>query len=257
MSNITQKLGWKRPLPSPKLHKFTAPHGFALPAMMDLEPDCPSVYDQGTLGSCTSNASSALCQFVMKKVGHKWFMPSRLALYYWTRAMESNVNEDTGASIQAAVSVCHKIGVPQDSMWWYNIAKFAVKPNMKVVADANKYKTSMPLSINHFSLNDMQACIVAGFPFTFGFAVYEGFDTGNWPSTTGMMPMPKVGEQMLGGHAVLAIGYDNNKKAFKIRNSWGTNWGQKGHFWMPYNFIMSSDFADDFWTIKGFDTWPK
>lgn len=198
-----------------------------------------------------------MCHFLMKKLGHDWFMPSRLAIYYWTRAVETNVNQDTGASIQASIKICHTAGVPHESMWWYNTAKFAVKPNQSIVKDAAKYKVGTPLAVNHFSLNDMQTCIASGFPFSFGFAVYESFEQGNWAFTSGMMPLPKTGEQMLGGHAVLAVGYDNAKKAFKIRNSWGVGWGLKGHFWMPYNFIMSNDFADDFWTIRTFDTWPK
>lgn len=229
----------------------------ALPDMTDLEPLGPAVYDQGNLGSCTANASSGLCEFVMKKTGYTWFTPSRLALYYWTRVIENSVNYDAGASIQDAVAVCHGNGVPHESMWWYNVNKFAVKPNAGVVADAAKYKTSQPLAINHFSLNDMQSCITQGFPFAFGFTICDGFEKGNWSNTTGMMPMPKVGEKVIGGHAVLAVGYDNKKQAFKIRNSWGIKWGLKGHFWMPYSFIMSHDFADDFWTIHSYDVWPK
>jgi C1A family cysteine protease len=71
------------------------------------------------------------------------------------------------------------------------------------------------------------------------------------------MPMPKPNEEILGGHAVMAIGYDDSKQMFKIRNSWGTRWGQAGHFWMPYDFITDRDYADDFWTAHNFATFTK
>jgi C1A family cysteine protease len=62
------------------------------------------------------------------------------------------------------------------------------------------------------------------------------------------LPGPK--EKLLGGHAVLAVGYDNAKQVFIVRNSWGTSWGQKGYFTMPYAYLTDSSLADDIWTIR-------
>jgi C1A family cysteine protease len=55
---------------------------------------------------------------------------------------------------------------------------------------------------------------------------------------------------MIGGHAVMAVGYDDEKKHFIIQNSWGTEWGDKGFFYMPYDYAANSDLAADFWTIR-------
>jgi C1A family cysteine protease len=256
--DIKKKLGWRRPLPSPKPFKFTAMAGVALPNMVDLQPLCPPVYDQDNLGSCTANAAGGLCQFVMHKAGHKWFVPSRLANYYWTRIVEGTApNDDAGASVQDAVATCHNVGCANEGLyWWYNIAKFSVKPSHVVIADANKHQIAQPLAVNHFSLSDMQSCLSQGFPFALGFTVYQSFEQGNWDSTTGMMPMPARGEKILGGHAVLAVGYDNVKQAFKIRNSWG-NWGLGGYFWMPFSFVTSGNYVDDLWTCHGFSSWTN
>jgi hypothetical protein len=87
-----------------------------------------------------------------------------------------------------------------------------------------------------------------GYPFEFGFVVFNSFMYSTWRDT---MPMPKQGEQTLGGHAVTAIGYDNTRRAFRIKNSWGADWKDKGHFWMPYDFITNPEYCSDFWMLTG------
>ena len=95
----------------------------------------------------------------------------------------------------------------------------------------------------------MKACLTEGYPFVFGFSVYESFESEE-VATRGIMPIPAKNEKLLGGHAVIAVGYDNSKQSFIIRNSWGTKWGIKGYFYMPYSYITDSNKSDDFWTIR-------
>ena len=95
----------------------------------------------------------------------------------------------------------------------------------------------------------MRACLADGFPFVFGFSVYDSFESQK-VAKTGVVDMPKAGEQMLGGHAVLAVGYDNTAKRFIVRNSWGTEWGKKGYFTMPYDYLADRNLSDDLWTIR-------
>ena len=98
-------------------------------------------------------------------------------------------------------------------------------------------------------LSQLRGCLAAGFPFVFGFSVYEAFES-DAVAKNGRVPMPKAKEKMLGGHAVLAVGYDHPKRRFIVRNSWGPTWGQQGYFTMPYEYLLDSNLSDDFWTIK-------
>ncbi len=253
MSQI-KRLGWKRGLPRLKPFHFASPLGIlSLPPEVDLEVDCPPVYDQGDLGSCTAQASCAMGQVVAKKLGYKWYIPSRLAVYYWTRELEKTVQEDAGATIYDTMVTLVTKGLPREELWWYNINKFAVKPNMKVATDGDNHRVMQQLAVNQH-LHDLRACLAEGFPFIFGFAVYDSFMS-NAVAESGICPMPKHNEELQGGHAVMAVGYNDARGMFKIRNSWGKNWGQKGYFWMPYDFVANNSLSDDFWTMRGYATW--
>jgi C1A family cysteine protease len=88
-----------------------------------------------------------------------------------------------------------------------------------------------------------------GFPFVFGFTVYDSFES-DQVAKTGILNMPKPDEPEVGGHAVMGVGYDDAKKRLLVRNSWGADWGMKGYFTMPYDYVASRDLSDDFWTIR-------
>jgi C1A family cysteine protease len=103
------------------------------------------------------------------------------------------------------------------------------------------------MRLNNANLIQLQSCLAEGYPFVFGFTVFESFQA---ITKNGMMPMPKPKEQRLGGHAVMAVGYDDAKKMFIVRNSWTKNWGDQGYFYMPYSYISDTNRADDFWTIR-------
>jgi C1A family cysteine protease len=99
------------------------------------------------------------------------------------------------------------------------------------------------------TLTQIQGCLAAGFPFVFGFTVYDSVES-DPVARTGVMPMPAPGERVQGGHAVMAVGYDNTKRVVIVRNSWGSDWGQQGYVTMPYEFIIQPSYASDFWTIR-------
>lgn len=246
-----RKFGWKPGLPVFGSQQFEIPSGFAIPMRADLGPGMPPVYDQGNLGSCTANAGGGLAEFLTKKLGWKDYLPARLAIYYWTRQLEGTVFEDSGASLTDTAKTLRDRGVPNETNWPYIISRFTNPPTAPVIANGKQHLVLDPMQVRQ-NLNDMRACISAGYPFMFGFTVYESFNTIN---ANGIMPMPRQGEYILGGHAVLAYAYDDYTRMIKCRNSWGYNWGSKGSFWMPYDYIASPYFAADFWTAHKITGW--
>jgi C1A family cysteine protease len=243
--------GWIPDLPDARDYLYAAPlvrFPKGLPPAVDLRSECPPVYDQGQLGSCTANAIAAAIEFDQGKQGSTEFVPSRLFIYYNERMMEGTVNQDAGAQIRDGIKSVAQLGAPPETDWPYDIGKFSQQPPDQAFQDAKKDIVSSYAGVAQ-TLNQMQGCLAAGYPFVFGFTVYESFES-QAVASTGMVPMPSAGEAVLGGHAVLAVGYDDSTRNFIVRNSWGPGWGARGYFYMPYEYLLTPDLSDDFWTIR-------
>lgn len=247
--NTPHKMGWLPDLPDQRDIMYAAPMTvmLKLPTSVDMRNQCPPVYDQGQLGSCTANALSGAYEFDLKKQQKPDFMPSRLFIYYNERVLINTVNSDSGAYIRDGIKTMNNQGVCPERDWPYDITKFTVKPSANCYAEASKCQIKSYQKLVN-SLAQLKGCLAEGFPFVFGFTVYESFMTAQ-VAKTGIMPMPQQGEKTVGGHAVCAVGYDDSKQAFIIRNSWNTTWGIKGYFYMPYAYI-TSNLCNDFWTIR-------
>jgi C1A family cysteine protease len=206
------------------------------------------VEDQGNLGSCTGNAIAEAIEMIDKKNGKNTEI-SRMFIYYYERLLEGTVNYDSGAYIRDGIKACYTYGAPLESLWPYNISKFRTAPSSTAVQDAAKRKVTL-----YEKATDFNACINAlanGYPVVIGFTVYSSFETGNWYYTTANMPYPNTrSERVLGGHAVLLVGYNNSTQRFIVKNSWGSNWGDNGYFYMPYQVIQNTAMSTDFWVIK-------
>jgi C1A family cysteine protease len=216
---------------------------------VDLTPQCPPVYDQGQLGSCTANSIGAAVEFEqMKQKLAEIFVPARLFIYYNERVMEGTVDSDGGAQIRDGIKSVANQGVCPETEWPYNIAKFKTKPPKKCYVDALKHRVVLYQRATQ-TLNQLRGCLASGYPFVFGFTVYESFES---PAVakSGHAPMPMPSEKAIGGHAVMAAGYNDSKQWFIIRNSWGPGWGMKGYFTLPYAYVTDAQLADDFWTIR-------
>jgi C1A family cysteine protease len=245
------KYGWVPDLPDARDHLYAAPMlgAAVLPTKADLRPNCPPVYDQGQLGSCTGNAIAGAVQFERKKQGMAPdFAPSRLFIYYNERVIEGTVGTDAGAMIRDGIKAVATLGVCPEPDWPYTIAKFTQKPTAKAFKDA-LHARAVSYSRVTRTLQQMKGCLASGFPFVFGFTVYESFESAD-VAKTGAVPMPAANEKMLGGHAVLAVGYDDAQQRFFVRNSWGAGWGMQGYFSMPYSYLLDQNLSDDFWTIR-------
>lgn len=251
MSNINRTYGWK---PDSLDHRDCMLAYMKLPSSLPSKADLrgthmPPVYDQGQLGSCTANAIAAAVDYERSKQGEAFVTPARLFIYYNERNFEGTVNEDSGAQIRDGMKMVGQFGVCPESLLPYNIAKFKVKPTPAQYSAALKYQTLTYARVIQ-DRTHIQTCIASLLqPVVFGFSVFSSFESAT-VAKTGVVPMPGKKDQPLGGHAVLAVGYDDAQQAYLVRNSWGNSWGQAGYFWMPYAYLESAKLADDLWTIS-------
>jgi len=250
-NSFYKKYGWKKDNTDirDKKHNYKPLFGLKHIKKFNLLDNCPPIYDQGKLGSCTANAIAAAYQFdEIKQLEPNIFIPSRLFIYYNERDIENTVKIDSGANIRDGIKTINKLGVCSENDWPYDITKFTEKPSNECYKLAKKNKSISYKRIEQ-NLEQIKSALFAGFPIIFGFNVYESFESQS-VKDTGIMPIPKDNEKLLGGHAVLAVGFDDDKQSILVRNSWGKNWGDNGYFYMPYNFIIKSNYCSDFWTIK-------
>jgi C1A family cysteine protease len=254
MSYAVKRFGWLPDLPDARDYTYAAPLAMLrkLPAKADLSGKCPPVYDQGELGSCTGNAIAAAIAFAeMKQRLAHVTTPSRLFIYYNERVIEHTVATDSGAMIRDGIKSVNKQGACRETTWPYKVASFAKKPSAGAYQEGRKYLVSSYQRVTR-NLTQMKGCLASGFPFVFGFTVYTSFMSAA-VAKTGKLSMPRAGEKVEGGHALLAVGYDDAQHRFIVRNSWGPRWGLKGYFTMPYAYLLDDNLADDFWTVRVVD----
>ncbi len=243
--------GWRPDKPDARDHVAKAASVFrALPKRVDLRDRCMPVQDQGSLGSCTAHAIAGALGYIAKdgpKITAMPIVPSRLFIYYQERVIEGTVKVDAGAEIRDGVKACAKVGVPAESLWRYTVSKFAMKPTARAYTDASRRKITEYQRVT--GLRALRTSLADEYPVVFGFSVYESFESDE-VAATGVVPMPKLTERLLGGHAVLAVGYDDTSARVIVRNSWGPKWGDAGYFTLPYEYVTSKELSDDFWSIR-------
>ena len=252
-SAITQRppqwYGWLPDLPdqrdSLEAKVFRVPA--ALPAKVDLRAGCPPVENQGQLGSCTANALVGALEFLELNAQQKLVDLSRLFVYYNERVIEHSTKHDAGAMLRDGIKSLARQGVCPETSWPYVVKKFAVRPPPACYTQAKKYTISSYHRLS--STDEMRACLADGFPFVFGFTVYESFESAA-VAKSGVLNLPQAKERAIGGHAVCAVGYDDKARRFIVRNSWGVDWGQRGYFTMPYAYLADRNLSDDFWTVR-------
>lgn len=261
MAYQVKRLGWVPDIPDYRDFPYAAPTQVlrALPGHIDLRKDCPRVvYDQGRLGSCTGNAIAGAIEFDQIKQGKPEATPSRLFIYYNERAMEHTVPLDHGAQIRDGVKSVAKLGVCPEKMWTYDdspppsedapcpTCKFAQKPPESCYTEALEHQILVYRRLPQ-DLTAMKGCLASGYPFVLGFTCYSNLP---FTSTTGEIPLPGAGDHVIGGHAILAVGYDDTRHRLIFRNSWGPGWGQGGYGFLPYAYVLDLNLARDFWTIR-------
>lgn len=234
---------------------------FPLPAAVDLRPLCPPVYDQGSLGSCTGNGWAFIVEWAqyLNKFKTLW-TPSRLFIYYDERVLEHDVNQDAGASVADGGRVVTTWGVCKEKTWPYVIQKFRVKPSPYAYSEAARYKIRSVATLDNTNVTEVKTAVSSYHPVVMGFDVYKTFES-DQVAANGLVPLPGPNEELLGGHCVAIVGYNDAyvfppafhvpPGCYIVRNSWGSNWGLKGYFLVPYSYFSNTNLASDFWTASG------
>ena len=232
-----------------------------LPEKFDISPRGPAIWDQGTLGSCTSHGVSRAVSFAAKQYAKSQgkedlfsSRPSRL-FNYSTMRMDIGVSltEDSGGTVRDAFRAVANHSVPDETLWEYKEENFYEKPPTKAFEVAEKFSHFAYMKVAQTEIGIKQA-IFNGFPVVFGFKVYDSF-MAHECADTGIVPLPKNGENFHGGHCVTIVGWDDKDKCFLIANSWGTKVGlpkKRGYFKFPYAFILDKFLSTDFWICKLF-----
>ncbi|MBE2315934.1 cysteine protease [Solirubrobacter sp. CPCC 204708] len=267
-------LGWLRDHPSPRdytvehekvaplLARTAVPEGVAPPAKVDLREWCSGVEDQGEIGSCTAHAGVGMIEYYQRKAYGRHINASRSFLYKTTRKL-GGFTGDSGAFLRTTMGAMALFGVVPEKYWPYRIEAFDKEPTAFCYAFAQSfqsivyYRLDPPDATRADVLGAIKSHLASQMPAMFGFSVFESIHDGN----TGEIPYPTDREELVGGHAVMAVGYDDEKRvkrrgsaketkgAFLIRNSWGTSWGEKGYGWLPYAYVREH-LADDWWVLQ-------
>ena len=224
--------------------------------VVDLRGDVVRVYQQGQLASCTANVACAAYELLVQKqaseLNHTYydFSASRLFVYYNSRKITSTTTRNTGTTMRNALKSMRHWGVCHELLWPYLISEFAKEPTSDCYSNAegNKLVEFHRLTQNQHQL---RACLKEGFPFAFGFNVYDSFELEM--EDDGKMPLPSYDEKLDGAseiHGVLCVGYNDNTECFTVLNSWGSDFGDRGYFYMPYKYLLDPEQVFGFWKIS-------
>ncbi|CAF0979134.1 unnamed protein product [Rotaria sordida] len=221
-----------------------------LPPKVDLRPYMTPVEDQSKTGSCAANCLAGAYEYLTKKANGRDTDISRLFIYYNARVKDQKAEKviDSGCTMTSAIEALEEFGTCLESIWPYDISRVNTRPTNQAYREARNHKITEAFRLN-VNLSEMKSCLAQGFPFAFGLRLYASFDKA---ATTGVVPIPKVGESRRktdASHALLAVGYSDQSKAFIVRNSWGAHWGDNGYCFMPYEYVTNPSLCFDVWTI--------
>jgi C1A family cysteine protease len=217
-----------------------------LPTSIDLRAYMTPIEDQGELGSCTANSLAGAYEYMQKRITGQNGDVSRLFLYYAERKREGTIHQDAGARIRDGIVALRAEGICSEKSWPYDIEKFTKEPSTEAFHEASRHKIDQSFKVP-IELQAMQHCLAEGYPIVFGTYIFESFEAGGHH---GQIHLPEPKEKSLGAHAMLIVGYSQQKKQFIVRNSWGADWGDNGYCYFPFSYLTNPDYTSDCWTLR-------
>jgi len=210
---------------------------------IDLRNKFGPILNQGKLGSCSAHALCSIFDYDLPN-----FTGSRLFLYYNERKLDNTISDDVGSTLDNGIEILKKYGICSENDWGYDITKFAIQPPEYCYDKAKNNYVIDAININN-DLTTIKSCLINNEPIALGIQVYNSFET-YAVASTGYVPLPSLTDILLGGHAVILCGFDDNRKIFIMRNSWGTYWGDKGYFYLDYDYILNKNLSSQLWIIR-------
>lgn len=224
---------------------------------VDLRNNTPPIYgkefpqlqhltnDNVDLMFATPNAIISVCEYLNNKHGKNTAPLSKMFVYYNAKDNRGVINKDIPVSFIDCIETIKSFGICTEESWPYDIEKSNLIPIKECFEEAKKYKYFSFYKLDQDEII-LKKCIANGEPFFFGLNIYQNFLN---LKNTSMLETPKEGDQQLGEYATACFGYDDNKKAFLCRGSFGNLWGENGYFWIPYDYVLSSE-CNNFWIIS-------
>lgn len=245
---MQSRYGWRPDKPDHRdfyYRKMLGTRMLPFPDHIDNRDKLPPPWNQETIGSCTGHGTVAAMMWHMDPQTQL----SRLMCYFNGRHDEGTTQYDSGCEIRDVVKAAAFSGVAPEPLWPYDISKFAQTPSDEAYTVALAHCIKGYARIDNTDPQQLLECLANGDPFVFGFTVYSDFES-EGVANTGIVNMPEPNETVMGGHCVLAVGYDLPSMRLICRNSWGPDWGENGHFTLPLAYATNADLATDFWHIS-------
>lgn len=265
---IERKFGWKPSLPKKaklyKLHKEMADGG-PIATHTDLEPGCSPIEDQLTFGSCVAHGTAGHLEFLsLMELAQKLPLGvdapelfdanferiSRAFLYANGRIIDGTpLDQDLGTTVTSVITSIKQTGICRESLWPYLDDLILTKPGKKAYSEAKKHKVLADFKLDNTNIVELKQCLSQGYPIIFGITCFDSIQSAA-VMKSGYIPLPEPGEKQAGGHCMLIVGHDDSTAKFKIRNSWGAEFGQGGYGTIDYEYVVNAELADDFWTLR-------